>query len=126
MPSHFGNSVQEYYLSLIHRLSSARGERVRALRTASDAEAYRREVREKIFRAFDLPSEKSPLNVQCTGVLRRKGFSIEKLIYWSRPGFPVTANLYLPEKRTAPIPAVLYLMGHNQPCRILKKRILAS
>ena len=115
MPSHFGNSVQEYYLSLIRRLSSARGERVRALRTASDAEAYRREVREKIFRAFDLPSEKSPLNVQCTGVLRRKGFSIEKLIYWSRPGFPVTANLYLPEERRGPVPAVLYLLGHNQP-----------
>ena len=115
MPSHFGNSVQEYYLDLIRHISSAREKRLQGLQTASDAEAYRREVREKIFRAFDLPKEKSPLNVQCSGVLRRKGFSIEKLIYWSRPGFPVTANLYLPEKRTAPIPAVLYLMGHNQP-----------
>ena len=115
MSSHFGNSVQEYYLNWIRRLSSLREERVRALRTKAEAEAYRHEVREKIFRAFDLPKEKSPLNVQCTGLLRRTGFSIEKLIYWSRPGIPVTANLYLPEGRPGTVPAILYLMGHDQP-----------
>lgn len=113
MPSHFGNSVQEYYLDLIRNLASERRKRIDALQTKDEAETYIREVREKIFRAFALPREKTPLNVQCTGVLRRKGFSIEKLVYRSRPGYPVTANLYLPDRQAKPVPAVLLLSGHN-------------
>ena len=43
---------------------------------------------------------RTPLNARITGVIRGEGYRIEKIVFESRPGFPVTAHLYLPD----PIP----------------------
>jgi len=56
--------------------------------------------------------EKTPLNSQTTGRLEREDYIIEKLIFESRPGFYVTANLYIPKNRDFPVPAVLCPLGH--------------
>jgi cephalosporin-C deacetylase-like acetyl esterase len=56
---------------------------------------------------------KTPLNPRSTSVLQRDGYRIEKVIYDSRPGFPITANLYVPTSGPGPFPAVLLQMGHS-------------
>jgi cephalosporin-C deacetylase-like acetyl esterase len=38
---------------------------------------------------------------------------VEKIVYESRPGLFVTANLYLPKSGTPPYPGVLFQMGHS-------------
>ena len=53
-----------------------------------------------------------PLKVKKFGTVRKKDFSITKLIYQSRPGIFVTALLYVPSGR-GPFPAVLQMHGHN-------------
>lgn len=58
--------------------------------------------------------EKTPLNPHITDRIERDDYIIEKLIFESRPGFYVTANLYLPQKRDVPAPAVLCPLGHWQ------------
>ncbi len=55
---------------------------------------------------------RSPLNVQCTGVIDQEGYTIEKLIYESFPNFYVTSALYLPQGLTAPAAAVIFVHGH--------------
>jgi len=40
---------------------------------------------------------RTPLDARTVGVLERDGYRVERVIFESRPGFPVTANLYLPE-----------------------------
>jgi len=60
-----------------------------------------------------LPPADSPLNARVTGVIEEPGLRIEKVVFESRPGVFVTANLYLPEKREAPTAAVLFLCGHT-------------
>ena len=44
--------------------------------------------------------------------LQRDGYSIEKVIFESRPGFQVTANLYLTDDEP-PLPGVIVPCGHS-------------
>ncbi len=57
--------------------------------------------------------ERTPLSPRVTGVLLRDGFRIEKVLFESRPGFCVSAALYLPDS-PPPHPAVLVPCGHSQ------------
>ncbi len=93
----FPRMMQEYYLTRVRRLSNAREARLDSLHTREDAEQYVASVRERIAKCFGEFPQRTPLNPRITGVLQRDGYRIEKLIYESRPGFLVTANLYLPE-----------------------------
>ena len=77
-------------------------------------EEHRKRVRDHFMTAIgDLPEERTPLNVQCTGSLDRGGFTIEKLIYESLPEFYVTAALYVPKGIVSPQPAVVFVHGHS-------------
>lgn len=60
-----------------------------------------------------LPESDCPLKSRVTGVHRDRGFSIEKVIFQSRPKHYVTANLYLPDGLTGPTGAVQFLCGHS-------------
>ena len=59
----------------------------------------------------DLP-ERTPLNPRVVGTLPRDGYRVEKVIFESRPGHHVTANLYLPDGKP-PFPGVLVPCGHS-------------
>ena len=72
-----------------------------------------REVRMKIRKCFGPWPDKTPLNARVTGTLERDTYKIEKVIFESRPGFPVTSNLYVPKGRSFPLPAVVGTCGHS-------------
>ncbi|MCX6625061.1 MAG: acetylxylan esterase, partial [Acidobacteria bacterium] len=52
------------------------------------------------------------LRARSTGKLARDGYTIEKVIFESRPHYYVTANVYVPSGSTGPFPAVLCPVGH--------------
>ena len=79
----------------------------------ADAEAYIARVRDKIRECFGPTPEATPLNPRITGVVQRDAYRIEKIIFDSRPGFPVTANLYLPNHVQFPRPGVIGTCGHS-------------
>jgi len=61
--------------------------------------------------------ERTPLDARILGETSRPGYRIQRVIYYSRPGFPVTANVYVPEDRRhaddeGRLPAVLCPVGH--------------
>jgi dienelactone hydrolase len=56
---------------------------------------------------------RTPLNARITGILKRRGYRIEKLVYESRPNFPVTAYLYVPEGAAGrKLPVIVNPHGH--------------
>lgn len=57
--------------------------------------------------------ERTPLNSKVTGSFERPGYQVQKITYESRPGFWVTANLYIPARGRKSYPAVLFHMGHS-------------
>lgn len=58
--------------------------------------------------------EKTPLNPVIHGLIKRDGYTIEKVFFESYPGFYVTGNLYRPTEvaKDAKIPGVLCPHGH--------------
>jgi cephalosporin-C deacetylase-like acetyl esterase len=93
-------------------LLGKRKQRVEAIRSAPEWETYRKCLRDTIFGSLGRFS-KTPLNPKITGMVKRKGLTVEKIVIESHPGFYVTGCLFLPEKREKPAPVVIFCSGHS-------------
>ena len=56
--------------------------------------------------------EKTPIHVQVFGKLEREGYSVEKVLLETYPGFYLGGNLYRPRGKQGPFPGVLTPHGH--------------
>lgn len=112
----FPRMVHDYYAAQVRAVEEQALARKRSLSTKAEAEAYVAEVRERIAQTFaPLPTEKTPLNAKVTGILDRDTYTVEKVIFESRPQFFVTANLYLPKQRPGgKVPGVVGSCGHSE------------
>ncbi len=109
----FPRMVQEYVVDHVRRVDRQVDQRYTTLASRQEAEAYVRDVQEKIQRCFGPWPEKTPLNPRITGVVERDAYRIEKVIFESRPDFLITANLYVPKGRDFPLPGVVGTCGHS-------------
>ncbi|HET6900096.1 MAG TPA: acetylxylan esterase, partial [Vicinamibacteria bacterium] len=99
--------------ALAHRQLLARREAMARVTTPDALEERRVSVRETFLRLIGgLPSTKAPLQARVTGKRQGEGFTVENVVYESLPGYPVTANVYVPAGATGRLPAVLVSMGH--------------
>lgn len=102
-----------YLMNAVRECETRRARTIAQLKTAESWSAWGSRARTELCRAVGAFPEKTPLNPQVLGVLRRDGYWIEKVIYQSRPRFFVTANLYVPEDGESRHPAVLSPCGHT-------------
>jgi len=109
----FPRMVQEHFVRRLRLHDELHRAKIFGLKNRNQAEAYVRNVRGKIKLSFGQWPAKTPLNPRVTHVIRRDGYRIENVIFESRPGFLVTANLYLPAKIDKPIPGVIGTCGHS-------------
>jgi len=114
----FPRMVQEHFVGQVRQVEKSANRRRTKLKTRADAEAYVRDIRAKIQQSFGPWPQKSPLNPRIMGVIHRDAYKIEKVIFESRPGFPVTANLYVPKGRQYPLPGVVGTCGHSSNGKI--------
>lgn len=77
-------------------------------------ESHHRELRANLLESIGGLPERTPLNAKVTDRIEREGFSVEKILLESQPGFFVTASLYLPdgERFAPPYAGVLVPCGH--------------
>jgi hypothetical protein len=61
------------------------------------------------------PPPPENLKVRVTRTLQGDGFRIENLVFESRPGLLVTANLYLPAAVAKKMPGILICHSHHNP-----------
>jgi dienelactone hydrolase len=112
----FSRMVQEWFIEQVRAAEDKNKERLAGLKTKADAEAYVRSVQQRIAESFGPLPERTPLNAKITGKVERDTYRIEKVLFESRPGFPVTANLYIPHEtaeRKYPLPGVVGTCGHS-------------
>ncbi len=109
----FPRMVQEYFVHQVRKAIARNAHAYRVLQSQADAEAYVAQVRQKIRECFGPDPDRTDLNPRVTGVVERDAYRIEKVIFDSRPGFPVTANLYLPTHVDFPRPGVVGTCGHS-------------
>lgn len=112
-----GEYVSQLNQLLENRFEANRVERDRtlaAITSKQQVQARQQRVRDRFIAELGgLPTTKSPLKAQVTGTIDREGYTIEKVIFESLPGYKVTANLYLPKSGKKPFPAVLGTAGHS-------------
>ena len=89
-----------------------------AVSSADQARLYALQVRQKIEKALGPMPARGPLNPRIVGTLRRDGYRIEKVIFDSRPDFPITGNLYLPTDASGqfsgePVVGMVCTCGHK-------------
>jgi cephalosporin-C deacetylase-like acetyl esterase len=94
------------------RLLDARTEVISELETKDQWLGYQNELRDKLFGSME-KFKRTPLNATVTGKIKRKNFTVEKILFESHPGFYVTGCLFLPKKRQRPAPAIIYCSGHT-------------
>jgi hypothetical protein len=70
---------------------------IAAIHIVVDAERRKKWVRETLLDILGgLPDYHGPLNARITGRIEAEGFTIEKVLFESLPGFFVTAGVYRP------------------------------
>jgi dienelactone hydrolase len=82
-------------------------------------EVFRTKGKKELMRMLGLDPMplKTPLNARVTGVLKRQGYRIEKVVFESRPRFYVTTHVYIPEgsllkKGKVKMPVIVNVNGH--------------
>jgi hypothetical protein len=86
------------------------------LQSRADWEQFRREKLAKLRQALAIPEAPPPApRVIVTGRIRGEGYRIENLLYESRPGLWVSANLYLPEPIQAKPAGLILVHSHHTP-----------
>ena len=109
----FSRVVQDWFVDQVRAIEERILAEQAALKTKADAEAYIRKVQEKIRRCFGPEPERTPLNARVMKIVEREQYHIENVIFESRPGFLVTANVYVPKNRKGPFPGVVGSCGHS-------------
>jgi cephalosporin-C deacetylase-like acetyl esterase len=84
--------------------------------TLADWDKFREPRLAALKTSFGSFPERTPLRAEVTRRFNYSdGFVLENLVFESRPGLVVTANLYLPSKITGYIPAIVVVHSHHFP-----------
>jgi dienelactone hydrolase len=109
----YGHMLLDDLVDRLRDMRQERRERLAAVRTRRQAEAYQRRVRRAVRAACGPRPPKTPLNLRLTGTVERPHYTVEKVLYDSRPGCTVSAHIYVPKGLTERAPAVLGTCGHS-------------
>jgi cephalosporin-C deacetylase-like acetyl esterase len=104
--------LRTYLLGEAQKHFDARRKVIAELKTPDDVRKRQAELKAKFIESLGGFPEKTPLNAKVVGKEKYDGYSIERVIYESRPEHHVTAILYLPEGKP-PFPGVLMPCGHS-------------
>lgn len=86
-----------------------------AVKTRADWEAFRDPRLDALRRSLGPTPDPAPLEVMVTRTIDGQGFRIENLVFQSRPGLVVTANLYLPDPPRPAMPGIVIVHSHHNP-----------
>ncbi len=107
-----GRQEQDRFVRRLTELQAAANARKANLHTACAVEAYQAAARADLADVFGAWPEAGDLNAQTTDTLDRTGYSVEKVLFESLPGFWVSGNLYVPDGE-GPFPGLVQFCGHD-------------
>lgn len=108
--------IEAYFRSRVKEIAA---DPLKGITTRAEWEKRRPELRKQFLGMMGLDPlpERTKLNAKVTGTVEGDGFVVEKLVFESRPGLFVTANVYSPKpakgEGNSKHPAILYVCGHG-------------
>jgi len=112
--NHGGSLIMHHLLDQAELLYERRKEEISRLKTRSDWEKRRDQVKSKLLQLMGPFPEKTALQARITGTIVKKGYRVEKILYQSMPDLYVSGCLFLPEGIREKVPAIVNFIGHNQ------------
>ena len=109
----YARCLPDYITALASEARERRDTAMAKLTTRDAIQARAKWARETFWKLTGGMPERTPLNVRTVGRFDRDGYRVEKLVYESRPGLVIPANLYIPTTGRPPYPGVLFQMGHS-------------
>src|SRR5690348_3631306 len=92
----YSKCLPDYLASLARNAYKKRNAQLDQLTTVSAIRERQQWVRKKFWALIGGQPEPTPLHPRITGQFDRSGYRVEKIIYESRPGVFISANLYVP------------------------------
>jgi len=111
-PKLVSSMFYDYLTAIALKALDERKNEIAAIKTPLQVKDRQRIIRERMRGTIGPLPERTDMKPQVTGRLERKEYTVEKVLFQSRPGFYVTADLYLPARGAKPYPAVLGAAGH--------------
>lgn len=109
--------LYQHLLDQVRERLEQRAKMVEEIATPEALLAHGERVREAIQRGMGPWPERTELNARTVWTKDFGDHRIEGILFESRPGLFVTANLYLPTSGTPPYPAVLGPCGHGREAK---------
>lgn len=114
----YGGALQSYYQEIFEKNMRRYEAAINRAKTREDALKIVRAAQARVKSSWRFPAEKCDLAPK---VLKRRDCGdviIENVTFQSRKNFTVTANFYLPAKRSSKVPAVIFVQGHTNSGRL--------
>lgn len=113
--------MRDYLTALVDAQFARRNEKLAKLSTAEDWDRHAEYIRKSMLAWTGSFPPRTPLRARIMGKIERGTYTVEKVLFESRPGFLVSANLYLPRARTGRRPAILNVIGHSPAGKAAEK-----
>jgi hypothetical protein len=110
------NALYYHTSELAIRHLEDRKNRVSDIETLAEWKEYQQGIKNTLHEVVGQFPKKTPLKARITGSIEKDSFTIEHIIFESRPGFHVTSSLYLPKVSSGnqkKLPAIIYCSGHT-------------
>lgn len=106
------NMLSHYLNDVAFEQLDKRDKKVEGLKTEQDWLEWQKKVKQDLEKITGPFPEKTPLNPKVTGIVKKEGYKVEKIIFESMPGFYVTGCLFIPDGKGRR-PAILNVIGHT-------------
>ncbi len=107
------NALYHHYSSEAFKLIDKREKEIAQLTTKVDWEKRQQKVKKILQKIVGPFPKKTPLNPHITGVIQKKDYRVEKIIFESQQNFYVTSLMFVPNKLKGKTAAILFPIGHN-------------
>jgi len=104
--------MKNYFMEDVEEAASARSWELDFMEGPNELFIYQQQRQDFFKKKLGEFPTRTPLNTRVMGTMDRGDYTIEKILYQSRPGIYVTALFYRP-KTQPPFPAVLVPCGHS-------------
>jgi dienelactone hydrolase len=104
--------MKSYLINIVDKQFAVRDSVLSTLKSVWDWDRRSKAIRDSMISWTGSFPERTPLNARITGRIERRDYTIEKILFESRPNYFVSANLYLPKNVREPRPAHLNVIGH--------------
>jgi dienelactone hydrolase len=108
----YSRCLPDFLRSLAEEARQRREREIAKLTDPASIRGRQQYVRNTLWEIAGAMPTRTALHMRVTGLVQRERYRIEKLIYESRPGLHIPANLYVPKGGASRYPGVLFQMGH--------------